>query len=102
MHTAPLRALHSVQAQLPEGQSACAPALSILKPSNEFSRKSPGSIDAHVVVNDPCAASVEGQFLRGSALPGQTRVMFAYVLGGDVVFTQGRRQSLPSLWQTPG
>eukprot|EP00892_Ulva_mutabilis_P000013 jgi/Ulvmu1/10011/UM059_0060.1 len=99
-HIAPLPELHSIRARFPESHVACAPALSILKPSTDFSRRSPGTADAHIILGDSTATSVEGHILHGSAVAGRTRVMFAYVLGGDVVFSQGRRQGLPSLWRS--
>lgn len=96
---APLPSLHSLQARFPEGRCACAPALSILQPSAEFSRKCPGNVEAEVVVGNVNATSVETQLLCGGALPGEPKIMFSYVLGGDVIFTQGRRQPLQSLWR---
>lgn len=90
-----------METRFPEGQNYCTPSLSVLRPDMDFSRKRPGDPYAEIVVGDVNAQSVDAQLICGSAMPGKPKIMFSYILGGDVIFTQGRRQALPSLWQEP-
>ena len=71
--------------------------MAIVAGETECSQKGDLEVLAHVVVGQTLEGPVDVQLQQAS--PTTCKLLFACCLGGDVVFIERRKQSIPVLWQ---
>lgn len=87
---------HLDRSKLPQ-EPTCLPMLAIVAGETECGQKGDLEILAQVVVGQTLGGTLDVQLQQAPAT--SCKLLFACCLGGDVVFIERRKQSIPVLWQ---